>query len=370
MARLSTVFLGLLLLSLTSAREICEPVRTCVRALRRGRECPLLPVPEANLQGPLPAQGFELQEIRPGVFSYNDRVYFSMIIYRDDRLVLIDFPESSGSVTADGEYLVLTAAMQVLNGSIPMRIDMIYSHRHLDHIGRAGFVKDNVEELFPDAKIRIFGTRETVEFLSRPEMSRVPAPNVIVGRSGRAIEIAPQLQLNLTIFGGHTRQDLVSLIPPSDEGVGVLHYVDMVTPNSAPFIDFGLNPDLGRYLEAQREVLELDWTVFSPGHGSLGSKSDIRRNIRYTEFVINAAATAGASVPPEEFARIDSLLSDPSAVQFGNAAWATISRIQLLVDVCARRVIRRWGCILSGVDVFVPTHCKEAILFNTIDNQM
>lgn len=364
------LLLLLLLLSITANTEAsrsCQAVETCLAALDASKECPLLPVPDRSPSISLGPEGFNITELRKGVYWYSDNAYNTLILYKAGRLALVDFPESNASVTPNGTYLLTTATLQVLKGEIPRRIDMIYGHRHTDHIGRAGTYKKFVDDTFPVSKLFIWGTKETKKFLLRIPNNDVPLPNVIVGKSGRIVSIAPGLDLKLSIIGGHTNSDLIAYILPSADGPGVVHYVDVLWPGGAPFLNFALTIDLGRYITAQRELLRLKFKFFSGGHGPIGSKRDIRTNIAYTKFVIQAARDAMRNLDPRITDGIFARVGDPNDPAFGNTQWVFLESFGVQSQICQRKVIERWGCELYGVDITSRSHCTSALLFNLID---
>ncbi len=115
-------FAVILTLSVASSPNKCPAVRACLAALDKGKKCPLLPVPPQELPIPLPADGVRLTELRRGVWAVFEANHFNMILFKNNRLAVIDFPKSSVKLH--------TSVLRVLNGKRPSRIDMVYSHRH------------------------------------------------------------------------------------------------------------------------------------------------------------------------------------------------------------------------------------------------
>lgn len=84
----------------------------------------------------LPPGTFELIKLRTGVWAYEDGTFLSIILKMGSRLAMLDIPDADGSDKPDGSMTRLTdAAETILNGIIPQRIDIAYSHAHFDHIG-------------------------------------------------------------------------------------------------------------------------------------------------------------------------------------------------------------------------------------------
>lgn len=312
-------------------------------------------------------QGYTLRQLRPGVFWYTDNFYHSLFLYRSRRLTVVDFPNSPGSITATGTYVPATATLQILRGQVPKRVDMIYSHRHTDHISQANRYKTFVQTTFPGIKVFVWATKETKAFIERIPDSDIPIPNVIVSTRGRTVNLDPKLELKLMVFGGHTTEDLVAYVPPSREEPGVVHYADMLWPGGVPFADFGVTVDLGRYIAAQEDLLRLNFKYFSAGHGPLAVKGVVRSNLEYTRFVVQAARAAPEQVDPDNSSRLTDRVADPADSAFGNTQWFFNELFDSFARICERKVIERYGCQLYGVDYFAKGHCTTAVFYTSIE---
>lgn len=357
--RLVVALLLLSLLHLASAQ--CPAVRKCLSS----PSCDRLPVPNAVIPPPLAAAGYNLTLLRQGVYSWTDGTYYTLILYKSRRLTLVDFPDSS---FRDGEYLLNNAVMDVLGAERPKRLDMVYGHRHIDHIGGASAFTAFVNRRFPGLTTFVWGTAETRRFLARNPASKIPKINVMVGKRGRTVNLDDELNLKLTVLGGHTLEDLAAHVLPSRDGPGVLLIADFVVPGFAPFLDFSLTSDFFQYVKTQQELLKFDFGVFIGGHWNLGTKRDIRRNIRYTEDVVKFIAEAADEVTPQmlEDAGIGNI-GDPTKVEFGNPPLAFAITLDLQSKLCVRKLIKKYGCVLGGVDLFAASHCKEVFFHNIVD---
>lgn len=350
-----------------NAANSCKAVRECLAK----QKCNILPIPKTSLPSPISPAGYTLTEIRPGVYSWSDTVYLSLILFRNRRLTLVDFTNGASSFKQDGTYLLNVAVADLLKGETPERVDMVYSHRHIDHIGGAPAFFKYLKETFPSVTILIWGTSDVVSFLARNPKSRIPKPNVIVADAGRTIYLSPNLRLELTIFGGHVTSDLVAHVLPSRDGPGIAHYVDVINPGFAPFLNFGVTTDLGRYVSAQEDLLKLSFRTLSPGHIRLGSKEDIRINLAYTRDVIRCAGQVLRSQTPELLAPLKlERVFDPTRIEFGNVGWAAVQSLGFAEDRCARKIIEKWGCKLGSVAVFSRSHCKSAFIYLSIEVEM
>lgn len=356
------VFLFVVLFSGASCAQKCEEaVMTCIRALENGKECPLLPVLPQSLAPPVPDTGFLLKKVRPGVWSFFEGSYMALIAVTGSRLAVIDFPAASTKLQ--------DAVLVALGGVSPKRIDMVYSHRHTDHIGGGGRFYRFARQRFPKSKVLVWGTKGTRAFL-RERRPAEPRPNIIVHPWGRTVDLSPSLKIKLRIFGGHTADDLVAFIPRGRNGeASVAHLVDVMTTGFAPFDSFGLTLDVQRYLDVHDKLLRLNFDIYSPGHGKLATQAELRANKQYTLDTIKFAQVASASITNEDIAALGiPLAGTPGTLQFGNTQWAFYSRINLITERCFKDLVRKWGCKLSSVDVFGRTHCHAAFFLGFIDS--
>jgi hypothetical protein len=116
---------------------LCQAAATCLAALEAdlAADCAAFPVPTNAFPTALRKQGYNLTQLRPGLHSYYDGGYFAVLARNDKTLVVVDFPESTGTVKEDGSGTRVTDAVEeIMNGDVPDTIYMIYSHPHFDHV--------------------------------------------------------------------------------------------------------------------------------------------------------------------------------------------------------------------------------------------
>lgn len=363
------LYLIFILLPTILAQTTCPAVRKCIAQLDAGGICPLLPVPAVSFPEPLPAEGYRITKHRPHVFSVSDDLYSCMVIYNGGRLIMIDFPKTGSFFTSDNEYKLLLALERILNGRKVNKFFMIYTHRHIDHIGSAALVKNYVETKFPDlAFTTVLGTMEAKKALQAAgERNAIPLPTKIIKRSGARLN-AFSVKLVLRVTAGHSSDDVVIHVEPSSEGMGVLHMVDYITPGRVPFIDFGVVTDLRGYVESQEDALQLNFEDMNTGHG-LSTKQFLATSRQYVQSVFDAAGTSFAEVDGAVLAENARKVADPTAREFGNTQWLQNEFFQLSAEVCVRKLIEEWACSLAGVDVFGRSHCKEVVIHLNVDNQ-
>ncbi|PXF46840.1 hypothetical protein BWQ96_03369 [Gracilariopsis chorda] len=353
------------LLPTTRCAKECEETVQCILNARKNETCSTIPVSPDAFDVEVERGGFQLQLLRKGVWYYYDGAYSTLMLKVYRRLALIDFP----AATFPNDTRLIDAIKEVLNGTIPYRIDMVYSHAHLDHIGFSRQVFDFLRENYPKARILVWGTLEAYDIVQRSVTNRSVLPNIIVRKRGRTIRVSRYLKIRMDIVGGHTSSDLRIYIPPFRGEPGIVMYVDVVFPGYAAPFDFALSEDLGRYIQAQKDLLNLDFDILVPGHIALGDKKDVRKNIEYTEDVISAAQTGIASVTPQQFQDAGiGRVSDPNSPEFRNAVFPLLGVVRpLQTEACFRIVVEKWGCRLGAVDLVARGHCLAAITYVNIE---
>lgn len=328
-------------------------------------------IPGTYADPPPPEKGYVLTALRDAVFHYSDDAYHALIIFEVKRrhLVLVDFPKSANSFGTDGSYRLVTAIKEVMSGVHPRRVDMVYSHRHLDHIGSARIVYRFIRTNFPSAWMRVLATPQAAQFLKLNEAANVPLPTTLVSHLGVNVRLSPSLIVRLFPLSAHTNSDLVLHVLPTRHGSsdGVIHLVDVVSVGEVPFTAFTLTTDLSAYLRAHRAILRLPFTTISTGHGKLGKRKDVSVSLRFALSVIASLRAAAESLTLRQLGGIFGRIANPDDAAFRNGAWALDSVLQLQIRQCVRDMIQMWGCTLSVVDVFAESHCKAAALYFLVD---
>lgn len=342
--------------------KTCDEVRFCVKKLDRGEECDILPVRKRALLKNVAPGSYNLTKLRTGVWVFYDGSYQAMILKMGRRLAVVDFPE--GSVAA-----LANATEEILDGTIPWRIDMVYSHSHYDHIGGATRYHSYITETYPDAMIKIWGTLKTRKRIAASESKRAIEPNVIVSNRGRTLTPGPGLDIQMSIIGGHSSQDLLFYIPRFKDEASVVMVIDIVFPRWAPFLHLAITSDVRRYIKVHKEILELDFDYFLGGHVHIGKRNDVKRNLRFTSDLVRIAGEAVDKVTLDDFLEGGlGKIADPSAPELGNIWYATVDVVRKLqVDYCYRNVLAKWGCKLAGLDVTLRSHCFTAVTYNIVD---
>lgn len=348
-------------LARTTNSTLCPAVAECVAKLDAGETCGLLPIPPQSLF-PSPSTGnFLLTNLRRGVWAYSDGAHQSLLLFTGKRLAVVDFPDASTT-------LLIAAVQQTLRTTIPDSIDMIYSHGHYDHIGGATRFHTFMKETYPSVPLSIYGTADTSRFIFLSESKRAIRPNKIIGRTGRILKLSKNLEVRMTILGGHTDTDVFIHIPRVDGEQAVAMLVDVVFPRWSPFTNLAITNDPGDYLRAHDDILKFDFDIFMGGHVNIGDRQDVVISKEFTEDLFEAGAIALQSVTQEDFVEAGiAKVGDPNAVEFGNLWFAIIAVVRRLQsEACYRIMIEKWGCRVAGLDLTLSGHCFYAVTWNSI----
>lgn len=386
----------------SSVSASCPAVRDCLSSPSTSskdvRPCPFLPVPHAV--EPSLKTTLELTPVRRSVWVLRDGWTRSLLVYhtRARRLIVVDAPSSPYSHDPGNglpkQAVAINRIVSNQQARISMRrVDLVYGHRHFDHIGSMPKVYQFVSSTFPNARIRVWGTSETRTTLNRQrtqqgKLQMPPITNPIRrsargrhtttilrvrdGRSG-GVNARKQhidaLQVRCIVVGGHTAADVALYIPPNGREGGVLHLTDLVAPGFAPFFNFGETIDLFKYQTTlQQLVTDFDFVVFSGGHGLLGNKSDVQLTLDYARDAIAYSKQANAKVTGNQLAQVGALqVFSTNAKQYGNLFYFLERRYHLSNTICSRWLVEKYGCILGGVAVASPFHCQTANIYNRIE---
>ena len=96
------------------------------------------------------------------------------------------------------------------------------------------------------------------------------------------------------VGGGHDNHMLVTVVRP--ENVGFI--VDIAAPKRLPFRNFG-GANVDQWMGQIKAAMEIDFEIFAPGHGVVGTKDDLTDVLAYMEKLraeVLAGLKAGKSV--------------------------------------------------------------------------
>jgi glyoxylase-like metal-dependent hydrolase (beta-lactamase superfamily II) len=290
-----------------------------------------------------PNLGYAVKNVGGGVYVISDNGWQSAFLVTDEGVIVLDAPASFGKN-------IPSAIATVTDKPIKM---LVYSHVHKDHIGGAAAFKDI-------RGLQIVALDSVSDFLKEMNDPDRLLPNVTF-KSAKTIKIGGKT-IELTRRMYHSPEgDLFIYIPEAK----FLMAVDSVTSGYAPFQGFDLTTDFHEYLKMFDEILAYQFDTFVGGHlTDVGTKEDVEITKEYTNdvyhtvkrihngldqgaVVAQAAKTVG---PDNEFLLFKQVLD--------RVANDSVKEIQ-----------PRWMNRLAGVDVWLPSHVRTALIYVRWDDK-
>jgi glyoxylase-like metal-dependent hydrolase (beta-lactamase superfamily II) len=290
-----------------------------------------------------PNLGYAVKNVGGGVYVISDNGWQSAFIVTDEGVIVFDAPASFGKS-------IPSAIAKVTDQPIKM---LVYSHVHKDHIGGSAAFKDI-------KGLQIVALDSVSDFLKEMNDPNRLLPNVTF-KSAKTIKLGGKT-IDLTRRMYHSPEgDLFIYIPEAK----FLMAVDSVTSGYAPFQGFDLTTDFHEYLKMFDEILAYKFDTFVGGHlTDIGTREDVEITKEYTNdvyqtvkrihngldqgaVVVQAAKTVG---PDNEFLLFKQVLD--------RVANDSVKEIQ-----------PRWINRLAGVDVWLPSHVRTALIYVRWDDK-
>jgi glyoxylase-like metal-dependent hydrolase (beta-lactamase superfamily II) len=307
------------------------------------RYVPILPSVKAQFFDVDPKLGYAVKSMGGGVYVISDNMWQSAFFVTDDGVIVFDAPESFGKA-------IPSAIARVTNKPIKY---LVYSHAHKDHIGGSAAFKD-IKDL------RIVAVDGVAALLKEQKDPNRLIPNLVftdrktITLGGRTVELTRH-------FYHSVEGDLFIYVPSAK----FMMAVDCVTPGYAPFQGFDITANFGEYMKVFDELMAYDFDTFTGGHlTATGSKKDIEITKEFTMDVYQTVK------------RIHNNL-DQNAVAAQAAQIVGPDNKFLLFKVVLDRVTSdsvkelqpRWINRLAGVDVWMESHVRTAILYVRWDDK-
>lgn len=291
------------------------------------------PVPEYARGPEIPEKGYLLDDLGDGLYGVRNGNSNSMFFVTNAGVVVVDasFPRAGGN-------FVVQAIAEVTD--LPVT-HFVYSHPHADHVAGASMFQRS------DGSGPIYvGHERTAERLRRMNDPLRPVPTAIF--SGERYELnVGDSQLILGYHGDIHSAGGTFIFAPKQK---VLMLVDVLTPRWAPYYKLGHTPDVPRFMEITKQILEYDFETFIGGHaGWYGTRTDIEDIGRYMADLDTACRQAFNEVPnlPE---------GDPlNAWQQSQIYYEGTARR------CAELMPKSWLTKLGGADVFLLDNAHSLI---------
>jgi glyoxylase-like metal-dependent hydrolase (beta-lactamase superfamily II) len=291
-----------------------------------------------------PNLGYAVRGVGGGVYVVSDNRWQSAFLVTDEGVIVFDAPASFGKSLP-------SAIAKVTDKPIKM---LIYSHVHKDHL--AGSVA------FKDVKgLKIVALDTVADFLSEMSDPQRLLPNETfaskntVTLGGRVVELSRRSY--------HSNEgDLLIFIPHAR----FLMAVDSVTPGYAPFEGFDLTTNFHQYLRVFDQLLAYDFDTFVGGHlTSIGTRRDVEIAKEYTLDVYNTVKRIHNTM--------DQSAVVANAVNILGSDDNEFLLFKILLDKVAGDAVKelqpRWIQRLAGVDVWLPSHVRTALVYVRWDDK-
>jgi len=305
---------------------------------------PVLPPVKANFWKIDPAVGYAVKSFGGGVYVISDNGWQSAFLVTDEGVIVFDAPASFGKN--------IPAAIAKVTDK-PIKI-LVYSHSHKDHIGGSSAFKKI-------AGLQIVALDGVSDFLKEINDPDRLLPNVTF-KSAKTLKLGGKT-VELTAHHYHSPEgDLFIYVPHAK----FMMAIDSVTGGYAPFQGFDLSTNFHEYLKIFDELLAYDFDNFCGGHlTDTGTKKDVEITKEFTYDVYRTVK------------RIHNNL-DQGAVVAEAAKTVGPDNEFLLFKVVLDKVTRdavaelqpRWINRLAGVDVWIESHVRTALIYVRWDDKL
>ncbi|MCR9139721.1 MAG: MBL fold metallo-hydrolase [Alphaproteobacteria bacterium] len=203
------------------------------------------------------------------VYRFQNNFHFALVVVTDDGVVVVD-PINKEAAGWLKDNLSSVTDKPVTH--------LIYSHSHGDHASGGGVFADGAEVIaHANAPAEIDGVTPTQRFDDQMFMD-------IGGKS-----------FELTWLGEGHGKDLIAVVVRPEN---VAFIVDAAAPKRLPFRDMP-NSNIDGWIDQVRAVERLDFDIFAPGHGNVGTRADATDARIYLELLkdqVLGGLIAGKSV--------------------------------------------------------------------------
>jgi glyoxylase-like metal-dependent hydrolase (beta-lactamase superfamily II) len=303
----------------------------------------VLPAVRAKYWDIDPAVGYGMKDFGNGVYALSDNGWQSAFLVTNAGVIVFDAPASYGKHIPE-------AVARVTNQPIKT---LVYSHIHKDHIGGSVALKS-----IPGLQIIALDT--VSDFLK--EMND---PNRLIPtetfKTSKTIKLGGKT-VELTRHNYHSDEgDLFIYVPEAR----FLMAVDSVTSGYVPFQDFDLYTNFQQYLKVFDEILAYKFDNFIGGHlTDTGTRKDVEVTKEYTNDVYQTVKRIHNGLNEKGFdAEIAKTIGPDNEFLIFKALLDKVTR-----DSVAE-LEPRWINRLAGVDVWLPSHVRAALIYVRWDDK-
>ncbi len=304
---------------------------------------PILPAVRAKYWNIDPAVGYGMKDLGNGVYVLSDNGWQSAFLVTDSGVIVFDAPASYGKHIPE-------AVAKVTDRPIKM---LVYSHQHKDHIGGSVAFKN-----IPGLQIIALDTVSA--FLKEMNDPDRLIPTVTF-KTSKTIKLGGKT-VELTRHEYHSNEgDLFIYIPEAK----FLMAIDSVTSGYIPFQDFDLTNNFQAYLKMFDEVLAYKFDNFVGGHlTDIGTRKDVEITKEYTNDVYQTVKRIHNGMNERAVdAEIAKTIGPDNEFLIFKAFLDKVTR-DSVADLEPRWINR-----LAGVDVWLESHVRTAIIYVRWDDK-
>ena len=304
---------------------------------------PVLPAVKAKFWNIDPALGYGMKDFGNGVYALSDNGWQSAFLVTDAGVIVFDAPASYGKH-------ILEAVAKVTNKPIKM---LVYSHLHKDHIGGSVAFK-NIPGL------QIVALDAVSDFLKEMKDPNRLIPTVTFN-STKTIKLGGKT-VELTRHNYHSNEgDLFIYVPEAR----FLMAVDSVTSGYVPFQDFDLSTNFHEYLKMFDEILAYKFDNFIGGHlTDTGTRKDVEITKEYTNDVYQTVKRIHNGLDQKAF-----VAEVVKTTGLDNEFLIFKALLDKVIRDSVAELEPRWINRLAGVDVWLPSHVRAALIYVRWDDK-
>ena len=192
------------------------------------------------------------ENVKGDVYRFQNDFHYSLVVATSEGTVVVD-PINADAATWLKENLAQITDQPVTH--------LIYSHSHGDHAsGGAVLQAPNV--------IAHTAAPETIDGVAPTERF---ADTKVLEIGGKTLE--------LTHLGPGHGEDMIAVVVRPEN---VAFIVDVASPDRLPYQDFG-GASIDDYIAQIAKAETLDFEIFAPGHGRIGTPEEVAENRVYVE---------------------------------------------------------------------------------------
>jgi glyoxylase-like metal-dependent hydrolase (beta-lactamase superfamily II) len=304
---------------------------------------PVLPAVRAKFWEIDPKLGYAVKSVGGGVYVISDNGWQSAFLVTDEGVIVFDAPASFGKSIPSAIAKVTDKPIKIL----------IYSHIHKDHIGGSAAFKDI-------KGLQIIALDTVSEFLKEMNDPDRLIPTVTF-KSAKTITLGGKT-VELTAHYYHSHEGDLFIYVPSAK---FLMAIDCVTDGYAPFQGFDITTNFHEYLKVFDELLAYKFDTFVGGH--LTSIGD-RQSVEITkEFTMDVYSTVKRIHNNMDFVAATS--DAVKTVDPDNEFLVFKIFLDRVTSDSVKELQPRWINRLAGVDVWLESHVRTALIYVRWDDK-